>query len=296
MRIAIASGKGGAGKTAVTASLSRVWPASRIMVDTDVEAPNLHLFLHPVFGESEQVYLSIPQRVTENCTGCGRCREMCHYSAIARFGKKIVLFPDMCHGCGGCFAVCPEGSLVQGKRELGSIACGCLPDGGPYLNGRTRIGEVMTPPLLRRLLQKLTELEKSLPDTPDVLLDSPPGVSCPAVTVAGKADALLMVIDPSPFGYHDFVLAHSAFSSLGLPLACVLNRAGLPGNADGDAAVRRYCKEHELPLIGELPFERVAAQAYASGKVLADISEQWSERFQKFALALRSHFQEVLHA
>lgn len=295
MRIAIASGKGGAGKTSVAASLARVWPTRHIMADTDVEAPNLHLFLKPDMRESSTIALPIPVRIDDTCTKCFRCHDICHYGAIARFGTNLKIFPDMCHACGGCFAVCETSSLVRGEREIGQLHTGFLADGSPWLSGATRVGEVMTPPLLRQLFKRLACLEKEVASQcgamPDVILDAPPGVSCPAVTVGSHVDAILMVVDSSPFGLHDFMLAHQAFGKLNRPLACVLNRAGMPGNASGDNRVRDYCAKHNLALLAELPFEREAAEAYSTGRLLADISAAWKERFESLARALAQCFQ-----
>lgn len=299
MRIAIASGKGGAGKTSVTASLVRVWDGPHIAADCDAEAPNLHLFLNPLFRKREVCFLKVPARIAATCSQCGRCRDMCRYGAIARFGKKIVLFPEMCHGCGGCFEVCPEGALEEGQRELGVLSTGLIPGQIPYIMGTTRVGEVMTPPLLRRLLQRLGEMEKEYAgggEAPVSLLDCPPGVSCPAITVATHSDALLMVVDPTPFGFQDFTLAYAAFRDTGSRLACVINRTGTPGNGDGDEKVRAFCREKNLPLLAELPFGREAAEGYSRGRVLADLSPAWNERFRDLARALRKTFMEQPHA
>ncbi len=279
MRVVIASGKGGAGKTCVTASLARVWNRPLIAVDTDAEAPNLHLFLPPEISQKTTAFLDVPQMAPEKCIHCGACRDICSYKAIASFAGRITLFPDMCHGCGGCFAVCPSGALLHGQRELGVLETGTVLSGTVrFLMGRTRIGESMTPPLLRQELSMLDGMVDS--SFADALLDSPPGVSCPAVTVAREADMILLVADPTPFGFHDFRLAHQAFIPLKKPMAVVINRAGAEGNADGDEAVRLYCRDRNLPVLAELPFERQAAEQYASGRLLADISPLWRERFE----------------
>ena len=305
MKIAIASGKGGAGKTSVTASLASVWDSPLVAVDTDAEAPNLHLFLPPNIVTSRPAYLTVPGMDVEKCTACEQCRNICTYKAIASFAGRISLFPDMCHGCGGCFAVCPTGALTRGRRELGTLESGTVLEGRVrFLMGRTRIGESMTPPLLRQehaLLAEIIEEMSAEGPTPDALLDAPPGVSCPAVTVTREADAILLVVDPTPFGFHDFKLAHQAFEPLGLPIFAVMNRAGAEGNEQGDEAVRAYCREHALPLLAELPFERAAAEQYASGRLLSELSPEWRDRFVQLRGALRAAFaatssKEVPHA
>ena len=295
MRIAIASGKGGAGKTSVAASLASVWDSPLVAVDTDVEAPNLHLFLPPQVDGSSKAWLEVPSLDLAACSKCGKCREICSFKAIASFAGNISIFPDMCHGCGGCFAVCADKALKPVGRELGELDHGTVLDGTVrFLMGRTRIGESMTPPLLRQLRARLDAMLAEIPA--DAILDAPPGVSCPAVTVTRDVDLILLVADPTPFGFHDFRLAHQAFLPLNKAMAVVINRAGAEGNADGDAAVRDYCREHGLPLLAELPFERAAAEQYANGRLLAALSPEWKQRFEHLRDALRRLGGEVCHA
>lgn len=314
MRIAFASGKGGAGKTTVAASLAVTWPAPCMMVDADVEAPNLHLFLRPQLAEPESVFLSVPELNGEKCTACGACGEMCAYKAIAILGGRPVIFSDMCHGCGGCFAVCPSGALDEGRRELGSLQHGVWKSVSGredvLLMGRSRVGEAMSPPLLRALEKALDAqndarlgagafaeslpgvLPGVLPDVlPDVLIDAPPGVSCPAMTTARLADAVVLVAEPTPFGMYDFTLAHQAFSQLRMPLAVVMNRVGMPGNESGDEILASYCAEKGLPLLARLPFDRQAAEGYARGQ-LPPVGQSagaaaWRRRFDALGKDLR---------
>ena len=298
MRIVFASGKGGAGKTTVTASLAALWPRPVVAVDCDVEAPNLHLFLSPELPTRRAVTLDVPLLIPGKCTACGACKDICQYRAIARFGKKVLIFPDMCHGCGGCFAVCREGALDTAKRELGVLEEGFFTAAGikrPFIMGRTRIGEAMTPPLLRELL---TTLDTMLTENnEDALLDSPPGVSCPAMTVAGRADMVVLVAEPTPFGFHDFKLAHAAFSRSGARLGVVMNRSGMDGNGAGDAELRAWCAERQLPLLAELPFDRAAAEQYAGGGLIAGTSPAWEARFRALAESiLREAGQGGTHA
>ena len=293
MRVAIASGKGGAGKTTVTASLAAVWDTPCVVADSDVEAPNLYLFLRPEIHAATPVYLEIPVLNTNKCTLCGACRDICRFKAIARFGKKLSLFGDMCHGCGGCFAVCPEGALSAGQRRLGDLESGFIPGTGhAFLMVRARIGEAMTPPQLRALRRSLDRMLEEVPDgkqkaCKDALVDAPPGVSCPAMTVARDVDVVLLVAEPTPFGIHDCKLAHQAFLSLAKPMAVVMNRTAMEGNFHGEEELRRYCEKHDLPVLAELPFSREVAEAYAAGQLIANLSPSWHNRFTMLRDALR---------
>lgn len=279
MIIAVASGKGGTGKTTVSASLAQVWGAPVVAVDLDVEEPNLHLFLRPEINSRQQAWLEVPRVVEGACTACGACSELCQFKAISLLGDVLLTFPEMCHGCGGCLAVCPSGALTPDQRELGEILWGRA-EGVGFLSGRLRVGEAMSPPLMRQVRQALAVL---LADGGrDAIVDSPPGVSCPAVNAVMDADAILLVTEPTPFGLHDLALAREAFTPLGKPMAAVINRAGL-----GDDRVREFCQREGLPILAEIPFARRAAEAYARGQVLASVSDEYRDLFADLAQDLR---------
>lgn len=279
MILAVASGKGGTGKTTVSASLAQVWGAPVVAVDLDVEEPNLHLFLHPEISSRQQAWLEVPRVVEGACTACGACSELCQFKAISLLGEVLLTFTEMCHGCGGCLAVCPSGALAPDRRELGEILWGRAGEIG-FLSGQLRVGEAMSPPLMRQVRQALGALLAK--GGRDAIIDSPPGVSCPAVSAVMDADAILLVTEPTPFGLHDLALAREAFTPLGKPLAVVINRAGL-----GDDRVREFCQRESLPILAEIPFARQAAEAYARGQVLASASDEYRQLFTRLAQDLR---------
>ena len=263
MIYAIASGKGGTGKTTVTASLAALWNRPVIAVDLDVEEPNLHLFLHPELTAEEPARMEIPALDPARCTLCGECAAFCQYKALSVMGKTLLVFPEMCHGCGGCLALCPEKALTPGGRELGQIVSGHFRAGraenAAFLMGRLRVGEAMSPPLMRQVKARLPKTK----DT-DILIDAPPGVSCPAVSAVMDADVIVLVTEPTPFGLHDFRLAVEAFRPLGKPMGAVVNRAGI-----GDWTVQDFCREQGIPVWAEIPFDRAVAEAYSRGEVVA---------------------------
>jgi MinD superfamily P-loop ATPase len=271
MIVAVASGKGGTGKTTVAASLASVWDGAVQGVDLDVEEPNLHLFLHPAIEGSEKAYLTVPAIDEAKCTCCGTCADLCQFGAISVMGQVILTFPDMCHGCGGCIAVCPEKALSAGRRELGEISWGRAGDVG-FLAGRLRVGEAMSPPLMRLVKARLDRLLAK--NGGDAIIDAPPGVSCPAVNAVMDSDIILLVTEPTPFGVYDFKLAWEAFTPLGKPMRAVINRAGL-----GNDAIYRFCQEKGLPILAEIPYDRAIAEAYARGRIIADLAAGLKETF-----------------
>jgi MinD superfamily P-loop ATPase len=262
MNIAIASGKGGTGKTTVAASLAYVWPGPVAAVDLDVEEPNLHLFLKPRLTGTEKAMMQVPAADESKCTHCRMCAELCQFKAITVLGDVLLVFPEMCHGCGGCMAICPEGALSAGHRELGEVSWG-RSGRIEFMMGRLRVGEAMSPPLMRAVKVKLTEW---LPVARyDVIVDSPPGVSCPAVNAVMDSDAIVLVTEPTPFGLYDLQLAYEAFSPLGKPMAAVINRAGI-----GHQQVDDFCRSVGLPILAQIPYRRDIAESYANGRIIAD--------------------------
>jgi MinD superfamily P-loop ATPase len=291
MKVAIASGKGGTGKTTVCASLATIWPNPLYAMDLDVEEPNLHLFLKPDIHGEEKAFMEVPEADESKCSHCRACADLCQFKAISVLGEVLMVFPEMCHGCGGCLAVCPEKALSPGRRELGRLSWGVAGTTG-FLTGRLRIGEAMSPPLMRQAKAKLNTLIEGLET--DVIIDAPPGVSCPAVSAVMDADVIVLVTEPTPFGLYDLNLAHQAFLPLGKPMGIVINRAGL-----GEDAVYDFCRSKQLPVWAEIPFSRDIAAAYADSRIVAQVSSELQSTFTDLAeTILNAHTcrQEVQHA
>ena len=263
LRIVIASGKGGTGKTTVTSALAHIWPAPVLAADLDVEAPNLHLFLHPEISKTRPHSIMVPKVDEEKCTHCRACADICQFAAINLLGDMIYTAEEMCHGCGGCLAVCPENAISEGSREVGEIRWGTA---GPvsYVGGRLRVGEAMSPPLIRAVKKAAVNQARDM----DILMDAPPGVSCPVVTSALDADLVVMVTEPTPFGLHDLKLARTAFAQMGLALAVVVNRDGI-----GDDGVHDFCCQENLPIAAKIPYSENAARQYAAGQPLSGLEE-----------------------
>lgn len=291
MKVTIASGKGGTGKTTVSASLATVWQAPLVAVDLDVEEPNLHLFLKPAISGEEKAYMEVPLADENKCNYCRACADLCQFKAINVLGNVLLICPEMCHGCGGCLAVCPENALIPDKRELGDIVWGSAGSLG-FLMGRLRVGEAMSPPLMRQVKTRMAAMLKDTDN--DVIIDAPPGVSCPAVNAVMDADVIVLVTEPTPFGLYDLQLAHDAFLPFGKPMGIVINRAGL-----GEESVYDYCRSKDLPIWAEIPFSRDIATAYADGRIVAGETTELRSAFVALAEnILKAHTSrgEVLYA
>jgi MinD superfamily P-loop ATPase len=228
------------------------------------------------------------------CTYCGACADLCQFAAITVMGQLLLTFPEMCHGCAGCIAVCPEKAISPGRRELGDIINGQAGNIG-FLSGRLRVGEAMSPPLMRLVKARLAEILED--GGGDAIIDAPPGVSCPAINAVLDSDVIILVTEPTPFGVYDFQLAFEAFAPLGKPIGAVVNRAGLGGHD----IIYQFCRAQGLPILAEIPYDRAIAEAYSQGRIIADVSPQLRELFIGLAgkirrLARPDQEPEVAHA
>lgn len=283
MIYAVASGKGGTGKTTVSASLTALWDNPVTAVDLDVEEPNLHLFLHPEVTATEKAYIEVPEVDESKCTSCRACAEICQFKAINVMAGTLLAFPEMCHGCGGCLAVCPEGAITPGRRELGEIVRGTANE-KEFVMGRLRIGEAMSPPLMKQIRKRFMRPDHA----GDIIVDAPPGVSCPAVSAVIDTDCIVLVTEPTPFGFHDFKLAWEAFSPFDIPMGAVINRAGM-----GDDSVHNFCKEKDIPIWAEIPYDRAIAEAYSNGKIVAEALAPMREIFTTLRHNMQQAAKEV---
>ncbi len=267
MIISIASGKGGTGKTLVSTNLAASVDAPVQLLDCDVEEPNSHLFLNPIFHETENVNAPVPMVDLEKCTFCKKCMDICRFGAIAVLKKDVMIFDNLCHSCGGCIEVCPENAIDEKERSLGKIEMGNADDIS-FIMGKLDIGQVMVPPIIKKVRSKTD-------NTLTTIIDAPPGTSCPVIAAMNHADFILLVTEPTPFGLNDLKLAVEAVKILNIPHGLIINRAGL-GNDD----VNNYAKKEKIPILMEIPFDRRIAQVYSNGQLIADHLPGYKVKFQ----------------
>ncbi|HUW63173.1 MAG TPA: ATP-binding protein [Spirochaetia bacterium] len=267
--VAVASGKGGTGKTTVSTNLACA--ASEMgyevsYVDCDVEEPNGHLFLKPCIERRHQVHVPVPKVDPEKCTGCGICGEICQFSAIIVIAGQVMTFENMCHGCGGCKLACPEQAIAEKGREIGVVEEGRAGRAG-FVHGRLNVGEAMSPPIIKAV--RSAGQNGGL-----TIIDAPPGTSCPVITAVRGVGFVLMVTEPTPFGLHDLGLALDMVKELDIPHAVVVNRS-VPGNN----LARDFCRERGVGILTEIPDDRKVAEAYARGDLVFSAVPGFRERF-----------------
>lgn len=267
MKLAVASGKGGTGKTTVSLNLARTWDAPVQLLDCDVEEPNCHLFLQGVPAEESPVALLVPRVDESLCAGCGECSRFCQFRALAVAGGKALVFPELCHACGGCRLVCPRGAIREVDKRIGTV--GVIKSGAVTLiQGNLEVGVATTPPLIRAVTARMQGEQP-------VIVDAPPGTSCPVVAAVREADFVILVTEPTPFGLHDLKLAVDMVRELKLPFGVVVNRMGA-----GDDRVQAFCQEQGIEILLEIPDDRRIAEAYARGELMADVLPEYGGLFR----------------
>lgn len=270
MILAIASGKGGTGKTTLAVNLAWAFDRPLQLLDCDVEEPNCHLFLHAAATSEETVTIPVPEVDESLCDGCGECGRFCAYHAIVSFGAKPLVFPEMCHGCGGCMLVCPQRAIREVPKRIGVIEnrqAGSI----TLATGRLDVGSAMAPPLIHAVKERLQ------PGMP-AILDAPPGTSCPVIASVRGADLILLVTEPTPFGLHDLQLAVDMVRELAIPFAVVINRFG-----SGDDRVHRFCAGAGIEVILEIADDRRIAEAYSRGELIVEALPEYRRQFAALA-------------
>ncbi len=268
MVVSVASGKGGTGKTLVATSLAlTLGDKGKVqLLDCDVEEPNAHIFLDFPLNQSQPVTIPIPRVDETKCNYCGKCAEVCAYNAIAVVSRKVLIFPQLCHGCGACSHLCPESAITEEGREIGVVEKG---NSGnvEFIQGRLIIGEPMAPPIIR-------EVKKHIDARSMVIIDVPPGTSCPVVEAVRGSDFCLLVTEPTPFGLNDLSLAVEVMRKLQIPCGVIINRVGV-----GDDRVERYCLEQAIPIMLKIPLDRDIAVLYSKGIPLVEGMPEWRDAF-----------------
>lgn len=269
MKIAIASGKGGTGKTTIAtnlaASLTQAGQSVQYL-DCDAEEPNGHIFLKPEIEITEDVTVAVPEVDMNKCTGCGKCGRLCQYSAIVCLKDKPLVFEKLCHSCGGCMAICPEAAVTEKQRKIGTAEFG-KSHGTYFAHGRLEIGAIQTPAVIRYVKKRIQENAVNI-------IDAPPGTSCPVIEAVRDCDFVLLVTEPTPFGLNDLALAVDMVRQLKITFAVAINRSDI-----GDDAVMNYSQRENIEVLLEIPNDRRIAESYSKGLLLAGTIPDYKQRF-----------------
>lgn len=276
MKLAVASGKGGTGKTTLAVAIAKIFDGQVQLLDCDVEEPNCHIFLELQNKEIEKVNVPVPVIDMEKCTHCGKCAEICEFNAIVSFGgTTTMVFPDLCHSCGGCKLVCPEKAITEEPEEIGELTKG---DSGniKFLEGKLKVGKAMSPPVIKTV-------KNSIDNKLFTVIDSPPGTSCPMIAAVHDADYVLLVTEPTPFGLNDLIIAVETVRGMNLPFSVAINRFDV-----GDDRVEKYCKEEGIDVSLKIPDSRKVAVAYSKGQSLDEAMPEVKDDLRRFIRSIES--------
>lgn len=271
LSLAIASGKGGTGKTTIAVNLALTFEKENTpvqLLDCDVEEPNAHLFLEPVLTHKQSIGIPVPSIDLDKCSFCGRCAEVCAFNALAVLKDNVMILNELCHGCGSCAYLCPEKAITENDRPIGVVESGMV-NSLSFAHGVLNPGEAMSPPLINAVKTLISS---------DMLtiIDAPPGTSCPVVAAVSDCDFCLLVTEPTPFGLNDLDLAYQMITKLGIPAGVIINRSDI-----GDGEVEAYCSKHKLPVLQKIPWNLEAARYYARGESAVKHLPEWQDLFKE---------------
>ena len=274
MKIAVLSGKGGTGKTTVSSSLAFI--SKMLLIDTDIEESNSHIFLKGGIDDIKSVYTKFPEVNMEKCNLCGECGEFCKFNAIIPAKKRVIVFGEACHDCGGCEIVCKNGAISWEKREIGKIFTGKTYFNSTNKYGKLNIGEMSGVKIIKEIYKNTVEK--------DFLIDCPPGTACTTVSAVEVADFAIIVVEPSPFGLSDMKLVVQLLRDMKIPFGVVINKFD-----EDENIVKKYCDNEKIEIIGTIPFDRKIAEAYSKGEIIADALSEYRENFETILKRVKSY-------
>lgn len=274
IKIAIASGKGGTGKTFVSTNLFRSAELRKLnvlLIDCDAEEPNVNEFLNGTVIEKTNVVHNIPRIDVEQCIFCGNCRDYCNYNAIVMIASAnyIKVMDDLCRACGACSIACQYEAISTAPQPIGACTTFTFDGNAKIIEARAEVGLYSPVPIIRKALNLINNEEL-------VLLDSPPGISCPFLATVESADFVVLVTEPTPFGLNDLKLSVETLRTKNIAHGVVVNRAGL-GNGD----VYKWLSENKIPLLAEIPFDKEIAKTYSIGKLVYDNLNNYKDLFDE---------------
>ncbi len=279
MKIAIASGKGGTGKTTLAVNFANFLAEDQkaVLVDLDVEEPNSGLFIDAKLVNQEHKYKMHPEWKEDQCTLCGNCQKVCNFHAVIQLGNQIMVFPELCHSCHACSELCPSSALPMKQQKMGELRH-FQNNNLTFIESRLDIGQEQAVPLIA---QTQEYVDKNIKNSEFILFDSPPGTSCPVIEATKDVDYIILVTEPTPFGFHDLKLAIETMRELKKDFGVVVNRDGI-GNDD----VINYCEDQKIQVLARIPNDKEIAKLYSRGELIYKKHPAFKEELKHINQAL----------
>lgn len=261
LKITIASGKGGTGKTTISTNLTSYLASKAqevVLCDLDVEEPNSALFIKSSLKNEQICNKMVPKWESEECILCGECAKVCNFNAIVALPSEILVFPELCHSCYACSELCPTNSLPMNPQKIGEIK-EYQAQNFSFIEGRLDLGQEMAVPMIS---QTIEYVEKNFKDCIKIF-DAPPGTSCPVIEASRESDFAILITEATPFGLNDLKLAVETMRVLKQKFGVIINRYGI-----GDDSVEIYCKNEDIPIITKIKNDKEVAKLYSKGELI----------------------------
>ena len=273
MKIAVLSGKGGAGKTFVSVNLAAVLK-NAAYIDCDVEEPNGRLFFKPEGVTEQQVCTKLPVFDEEKCIGCRKCVDFCRFNALVYIKKKPIVFPDVCHSCGGCMGVCPKGAISEVDRPIGVVEQG-VHKNTHVITGVLNYGESSGIPIIEEAIKEGKSYGCPM------IIDCPPGSACSVMESVLESDYCVLVAEPTAFGFHNFCMVYELVTLLKKPLGVVINKMDEPYEP-----LEEFCKDNNVPVLLRIPYSQKLAGLCSDGQIASEEDEEVKEMFEKLLTSI----------
>ncbi len=278
--IVVISGKGGTGKTSVSSALAVIGGSELVLVDCDVDAPDLHLVMSPIEKDKQDFYAGeLAQIDAEKCVNCGECKKLCAFGAIDTNKQgKYQIDPFRCEGCGYCARICPTGAITNLPRLTGEVLISKIKTNTTMVHAHLSVGGENSGKLVAELKNRAKKIaEKTQKEI--VLVDGSPGIGCPVVSSLSGASLVLLVVEPTVSGWHDLRRVLELVETFSLKAVVIINKANI--NEKLTNQIKQYLADHSVEVLGCLPYDRAFSQAIMIGKTVVETCPTYRDKFEK---------------
>ena len=269
--IVVISGKGGTGKTSITASFAYLGGGEIVVADCDVDAADLHLLMLPDFAKSEEFYSGVIAKIDQDaCTKCGECAEVCRFDAIPVIDGQYVVQSLDCEGCGYCARVCPVDAINMESQNVGDWYISTTKVGSSMVHARLGIGAENSGKLVAKVKNETKNIAEGQGNK-YVLVDGSPGIGCPVVSSLSGANFVVLVTEPTVSGIHDLKRVYELVRKFGIKTGCIINKADL--NNAVEKEILQFLSENDINHIASLPYDETFTQAMTNGQTIVEFGE-----------------------